>query len=145
MKNLTLAAGFAVLAAPAFADGHADVAAGEEAFNRNCVSCHVVVNDEGETLAGRNAQTGPNLYGLHLRPIGSVEGFRYGDSIVEVGEAGGMWDEESFVGYTMDPTSWLRETLDNNRARGRMAFQLRDQADAVNIYAYLVSLSPADQ
>ena len=54
-----------MLAAPAFADGHAsgDVAAGEKAF-RQCVSCHVVVNDAGETLAGKKAKTGPNLYGI---------------------------------------------------------------------------------
>ena len=34
--------------------------AGLEAFNRQCAACHVVVNDAGETLAGRNAKTGAN-------------------------------------------------------------------------------------
>ncbi len=143
MKKFTLAAALTLLSAPAFADGHAsgDAAAGEEAFNRQCVSCHVVVDDDGNTLAGRNARTGPNLYNLVARGIGTHPDFNYGDSIVEVGESGEMWTEENFVGYVQDPTGWLRETLDNRRARGKMAFQVRSADDAANIYAYLATFS----
>jgi len=141
MKKFTIAAAFAVLAAPAFADGHAstqgDAAAGEEQFNRQCVACHVVADASGEVLAGRNAKTGPNLYGLAGKTIGSVEGFRYGDSIVEVGEAGGVWTEETFVGYVQNPTQWLRDTLENRRARGKMAYQVREESQAYDLYAYL--------
>lgn len=141
MKRFTMAAAFAVLAAPAFADGHAstqgDAAAGEEQFNRQCVACHVVQDASGEVLAGRNAKTGPNLYGIAGRTIGTVEGFRYGDSIVEVGEAGGVWTEEAFVGYVQNPTDWLREELEDRRARGKMAYQVREEAQAYDLYAYL--------
>lgn len=141
MKKFTLAAALSALAAPVFADGHAstqgDAANGEEQFNRQCVACHVVADASGEVLAGRNAKTGPNLYGVAGRTIGSVEGFRYGDSIVEVGEGGGVWTEETFVGYVQDPTGWLRETLDNRRARGKMAYQVRAESDAYDLYAYL--------
>lgn len=145
MKTIYASAAFALLAAPAFADGHAsgDAAAGEEAFNRQCVACHVVVNDAGETLAGRNAKTGPNLYAVAGRALGSIEDFRYSESVVELGETGAVWDEASFVGYVQDPTGWLRETLDNRRARGKMAFQVRSEEDALNLYAYLASLAPA--
>ena len=85
MTRTTLAAAFAVLAAPAFADGHAtgDAAAGEQAFARQCVSCHVVADADGNVLAGRNARTGPNLYNLVARGI-AVEDFDYGDSIVDI-------------------------------------------------------------
>lgn len=142
MKTTTLAAAFAVIAAPAFADGHAasgngDAAAGEEQFNRQCVACHVVADASGEVLAGRNAKTGPNLYGIAGRTLGSVEDFRYGDSIVELGEGGMVWTEEAFVGYVQDPTDWLRETLDNRRARGKMAYQVREEQQAIDLYAYL--------
>lgn len=145
MKNFGIAAAFALLSAPAFADGHAsgDVAAGEEAFNRQCVACHVVVNDAGETLAGRNAQTGPNLYNVTGRGIGTVEDFRYSDGLIALGEAGEMWNEEHFVGYVQDPTGWLRETLDDRRARGKMAFQVRSEDDALNLYAYLATFEVA--
>lgn len=83
MKKFTLAAALSVLAAPVFADGHAptvgDAAAGEEQFNRQCVACHVVADASGEVLAGRNAKTGPNLYGIAGRTLGAVEDFRYSD------------------------------------------------------------------
>jgi cytochrome c len=135
MKRFTIAAAFAVLAAPAFADGNA--AAGEEQFNRQCVACHVVANASGDVLAGRNAKTGPNLYGLKGRTMGSVEGFRYSDSLAELGEDATPWTEEAFVGYVQDPTGWLRETSDNSRARGKMAYQVRQEEQAYDIYAYL--------
>jgi cytochrome c len=146
MKNLTLAAALALLSAPAFAESHAsgNAEAGMEAFERQCVSCHVVA--DGDTiLAGRSADTGPNLFMVAGRVPGSVEGFEYGESLVEYGALGVVWDEETFVAYVQDPTDFLREALDNRRARGKMAFQVRDEQEAHDIYAYLVSLAPAAQ
>jgi cytochrome c len=52
-----------------------------------------------------------------------------------------MWTEENFVGYVQDPTGWLREKLDNRRARGKMAYQVRAEEDAINLYAYLATFS----
>ena len=143
MRHLTLAAVMALLSAPAFAAGHAsgDAAAGEEQFNRQCVACHVIVDDAGETLAGRNARTGPNLYNVTARGMGMYPDFAYGDSLVELGATGEMWTEENFVGYVQDPTGWLREKLDNRRARGKMAYQVRAEEDAINLYAYLATFS----
>jgi cytochrome c len=139
------AVALAFVAGPAFADGHAtgDAAAGEESFSQ-CQTCHVVADADGEVLAGRNAKTGPNLYGILGRQAGSVEGFRYGKSIVEAGENGLMWDEETFVGYVQDPTPWLREHLDDKRARGKMAFKVKTEEDARNLWAYIVSLAPVE-
>lgn len=145
MKCFTIAVALTVLAAPAFADGHAstvgDAAAGEEQFNRQCVACHVVQDAAGEVLAGRNAKTGPNLYGIAGRTPGSVEGFRYSDAVTELGEAGVLWTEETFVGYVQDPTGWLRETLENRRARGKMAYQVRQEDQAYDLYAYLATFA----
>ena len=103
----------------------------------------MVVDADGTTLAGRNAKTGPNLYAISGRTAGTVEDFRYSKSMVEAGDAGLVWDEEKFVAYVQDPTGFLREYLDNRRARGKMAFKVREEADAVNLYAYLASLAPA--
>jgi len=142
MSKFIYAAAFTLLAAPAFADGHAatgDAEAGEQQFDRQCVACHVVADADGEVLAGRNARTGPNLYGLAGRQLGVIDGFRYSDAIVELGEAGTVWDEGAFVGYVQDPTGWLRGALDNNRARGKMAYRVRDAQDAIDIYAYLAT------
>ena len=141
MKRLTIAAAMAVLSTPAFADGHAssqgDAAAGEEQFNRQCVACHVVQDAAGEVLAGRNAKTGPNLFGVAGRTMGTVEDFRYSDALIELGEAETPWTEADFVGYVQDPTGWLREKLDNRRARGKMAYQVREESQAYDLYAYL--------
>jgi len=147
MNKFALTAAALLMAAPAFAEEAAapsgDIAAGEEQFNRQCVACHVVKTEDGETLAGRNARTGPNLYAIAGRPKASDPDFRYGDALITLGqEMGKAWDEESFVGYVQDPTNWLRETLDDKRARGKMAFKVRKEEDAVNLYAYLYSLAP---
>ncbi|WP_322890965.1 MULTISPECIES: cytochrome C [unclassified Yoonia] len=145
MKKFTIAAAFAVLAAPAFAQDLTptigDAANGEEQFNRQCVACHIVADDAGNVLAGRNSRTGPNQYALVGRAIGSAEDFNYSDGLVALGEAGEVWNEENFVGYVQDPTGWLREKLDDRRARGRMAYQVRAEQDAYDLYAYLATFS----
>lgn len=142
MKTITLAAAACLLSTPALAAGHAsgDAEAGESVF-RQCQACHVVTNDEGETLAGRNAKTGPNLYGVPGRAAGSTD-FRYGKGMEEAGEKGLVWDEESFVAYVQDPTGYLREFTGDSRARGKMAFKMRNEEDAVNVWAFIASLSP---
>ena len=116
-----------------------DAEAGERGF-RACQACHVVVNDAGETLAGRNARTGPNLYGVAGRAAGSIEDFRYSGSMAEAGEAGLVWDENAFAAYVQDPTGYLREYLDDGSARGKMAYKVRSAEDARDLYAYLASL-----
>ena len=144
MKHLTLAAALTLLSAPAFAqDLTGDVAAGEEQFGRQCVACHVVVNEAGETLAGRNAQVGPNLYQMPGNVMAHVADFDYSDAFLELKERGDVWTEELFVAYVQDPTNFLREQTENRRARGKMAFQVRDAQQAADIYAYLHSIGPA--
>jgi cytochrome c len=136
IRTTTLLAAMA-FSAPAFAqDASGDAAAGEDAFSQ-CQTCHVVFHD-GETLAGRGQpnRAAPNLYGMVGRQAGT-EDFRYSDSMVEAGEAGLMWTEEEFVAYVQDPTGYLREYLDDNRARGKMSYRVRSEEDAVNLYAYL--------
>jgi cytochrome c len=147
LRTLTLVAA-ATLAAPAFADGHAvdltatgDVAEGEKAF-RQCISCHVVENEAGETLAGKKAKTGPNLYGIVGRPFGMVDGFRYSDiNQLAASMEGLVVTEEVFVAYAKDPTAYLREATGDS-GRSKMTYKVRKEDDARNIYAYLQSLGP---
>ena len=44
-----------------------DAEAGKKVFNQ-CQTCHVVADADGNVLAGKNAKTGPNLYGIVGRP-----------------------------------------------------------------------------
>lgn len=142
MQRLTvLATAATLLATPVLADGHitGDAEAGERVF-RQCISCHVVVDAEGETLAGRNARTGPNLWGIDGRMIGSVEDFRYSPGLTALMEAEMVWDEESFAAYVQDPTGYIREAAEDDSLRGAMSFRVRSEEDALNLYAYLASL-----
>ncbi len=142
MHKFTLAAAFAVLAAPAFAESHimaptGDAANGETIFNRQCATCHVVQLADGTVVAGRAAKVGPDLWGAMGRQPGTYPGFAYGDSMVAYGETGVVWDHDNFTAYVQDPTGFLRTALNDNRARGKMAFQLRKESDAEDVYAFL--------
>ena len=135
------ALGMALLSAPAFADGHAsgDAEAGEKVFNK-CKACHMIQDADGNDIV-KGGRTGPNLYGIYTRVAGSTD-FKYGDSIVEAGEAGLEWNEEEFVKYVADPKKYLAEYTDNKRAKSKMSFKLRKEDDAANVWAYLVSVGP---
>jgi len=139
MKLTLTALALASLAAPALAQ---DIEAGAKSFNQ-CQTCHVVQNEAGEVLAGRNSKTGPNLYGLPGRIAGSYPDFKYGESIVALGATGFVWDEASFVEYVQDPVKFLKAKLDDSKAKSKMAFKVRNPEDAVNLWAFIASLSPA--
>ncbi len=141
MKKISLvAASLSLLAAPAFAG---DPEAGEQAFGQ-CQTCHVVANEDGEVLAGRNARNGPNLYGIVGRQAGTVDGFRYQRSIVQAGEEGLVWDEDSLVPYLLAPPGFLTETL-GSRARSGMSHRVRSEDQARDIVAFLAQFgAPAD-
>jgi cytochrome c len=142
MKYLSAFA-FLAAAMPAMADGHSgsgDPAAGEKAF-RQCQSCHVVKNDAGETLAGKNGRTGPNLFGVIGREAGTLDGFKYRKSIKAAGEAGLVWDAENLAAYVQNPTGFLRDFLNDSKAKSGMGFKVRKEEDAANLAAFLASFT----
>ena len=138
--HLAVLAVVAITAAPAFAEG--DAAKGEVTF-KQCQTCHSVVDDAGAVLAGKGAKVGPNLYGVFGRQIGSLEGFKYGDSIKAVGATGLIWDEALFVKYVQDPGAFLKETLGDKGAKTKMSFKAKNAEVAADVYAYLSQFSPA--
>jgi cytochrome c len=145
MNTLKIAAAaLGLMAGTAWADGHAtgDPEAGENVFKK-CKACHSVIDAEGEAIV-KGGRNGPNLYGIYTRVAGTEEEFakKYKDDLVAAGEAGLVWDEETFTAYVEDPRAFLREYLDDNKARSGMAFKLRDEADRADVWAYLVSIGP---
>lgn len=141
-RLLMLVAATALLPAAAFADGDAEK--GKALFNK-CQTCHVVVNPAGETLAGRVAKTGPNLYNVVGQPAGGMEGFRYGNGITEARDKGLIWDEDNFVAYLANPTGFLREFTGDKSVRGNMSFQVKKEDEAKDLYAFLLSLNPPEE
>lgn len=136
-KSLTLAALTALMmatSAPAAFAG--DAAAGEDLW-RNCRSCHSIVSDGGDTIQ-RGGRTGPNLYGLPGRVIGSVDGFRYRDGLVSLSALGLTWNEALFVEYMADPSAFIPA----HGGSGPSGMNFRLAAGAADMWAYLQSVSP---
>lgn len=115
-----------------------DAAAGEKEFNK-CKSCHMIVAADGTEIV-KGGRTGPNLWNIIGRKAGTVEDFRYGDSLVAAGEAGLVWNEETFVAYVQDPKGFLEEYLGDSGARSKMSYRLRSGME--DVYAYLLTVSP---
>ncbi|OSP55401.1 cytochrome c family protein [Pseudoruegeria sp. SK021] len=145
MKHLSITL---VLILLALTHAHADATApvvgdashGQTLF-RVCQACHVVRGPQGEVLAGRNAATGPNLYGVAGSAAGSVAGYAYSSGLHAAGRAGLIWDQSNFSQFTTDPTGFLAGYLDDPKARSKMVIKVRSNADAADLYAYLKSLS----
>lgn len=136
----TLAVLTAFAAAPAFAAGDAE--AGAKVFNK-CQTCHVVANEAGETLAGKNAKTGPNLYGVVGRTAGTYPEFKYGESIVALGASGFAWTEADIVTYVADPAAFLKDKLGDTKAKSKMMFKVKDATEAADVAAFLATFSAA--
>ncbi|MFV0243734.1 MAG: c-type cytochrome [Qingshengfaniella sp.] len=144
MRIILTAAVACLAAVPLWAQGLGDAEAGKRAFNQ-CVPCHMVINDAGEKLAGRNGRNGPNLYGLPDRPAATVAGFRYSSGMRKAGEAGLIWTEENFAAFVQNTNGFLGDYLGDKKIRSTMILRLRNPDDAADLYAYLQSLSPAPQ
>jgi cytochrome c len=140
----SLAASLVMAAVPTLAQDApmGDAEAGAKVFAK-CQTCHVIADAEGNVLGGKNSKTGPNLYGMPGRAAGTYPEFKYGESIVALGATGFVWDEASFVEYVADPAKFLKAKLDDKSAKSKMAFKLPKEEDAHNVWAYIVSLSPA--
>lgn len=139
-SKLAIFAVLATAAAPAFAAG--DATKGEATF-KQCQTCHSVVNEAGEVLAGKGAKTGPNLYGVIGRQVGSYPDFKYGESIVAAGATGLVWDEAGFVEYVQDPSNHWKKVLNDKGAKSKMMFKVKNAEAAADVYAYLLQFSPA--
>ncbi len=135
MNRILATAIMGLLAIPAYAEGDAE--AGKKAFNK-CKSCHLIADPAGEVIV-KGGKTGPNLYGIAGRTAGTVDGFKYGDSLVAAGEKGLVWDETTFVEYAQDPKAFLKSYLDETSAKSKMTFRLKSGAE--DVYAYIVSVS----
>jgi len=122
------------LAAPAFAG---EAAAGEADYKK-CKACHSIVAPDG-TAIQKGGKTGPNLYGVIGRAVGSDPDFKYGDSLLAVGATGAVWDEAMVAAYVADPAAWLKSTLGDDGAKSKMSYKLASGGE--DIAAYLASAS----
>jgi len=104
----------------AFADVYAaaDAGAGERLW-RQCSACHKVED-------GANG-TGPHLYNVVGRDVGSVDGYDYSGSLVEVAD---VWTPENLNGFLENPSGYAPGTKMSYRGMG-------DIEDRANLIAWL--------
>ena len=116
-----------------------DITKGEKKFKK-CKSCHMIVDDSGRTIV-KGGRNGPNLYDISGRVAASIDGFKYGKSLATLGKSGFVWSESEFIAYVADPKKYLVDKLDDKKARSKMSYKLKNDADTLNIWAYLESVS----
>lgn len=134
MKQQILAAAF--IAAASFSAPSAfagDAAKGESVFKK-CASCHMV----GE---GAKNKVGPILTNVVGSQMASVEDYKYGNSLAELGATGAVWTEEEIFAYLEDPKDYLREKLDDKKAKSKMSFKLKKEDERKDVIAYLATLT----
>lgn len=124
----------ATLSAPALAG---DAAAGENEFKK-CKACHSIVAPDG-TAIQKGGKTGPNLYGVIGRTVGSDPDFKYGDGLLAVAATGAVWDEASLAAYVADPTKWIEEKAGDPSLKSKMSFKLAKGGE--DVAAYLASVA----
>lgn len=101
------------------------VAEGENVFKK-CKSCHQV----GE---GAKNKTGPHLNGIFGRTAGTVDGFKYSKPMIEAGEGGLVWEDETMAAFLAKPKDYIKRT--------KMSFAgLKKDEDIAAVTAYLKSL-----
>jgi cytochrome c len=108
-----------------------DAEAGEVVFKK-CKACHQVGSDAKH-------RTGPILNGVVGRAAATAEGFKYRKDILTASAKGLIWDEAHLAGYLDDPTQFLRDYLDDPKARSPMTFKLKDEQDRLDVIAYLAT------
>ena len=100
----------------------ADAGKGAKVFKK-CSACHKV--EEGVN------STGPSLYGVVDREIGTMDGFGYSGTLA--GMAGTAWTAEELDAFLTKPSAYAPGTS--------MSFSgLKKQKDRVNLIAYLQGL-----
>lgn len=96
-------------------------AEGEKVFKK-CRSCHVVDKEQNKS--------GPHLVNVYGRAIGGVDGFKYSKTLAEMG---GVWNDETLVGFLKDPRGYAKGT--------KMSFKGLKDDDAIAMTEYLKSLA----
>ena len=109
---------------------------GDKTFKK-CTACHAIIDGNGEVLR-KGGKAGPNLYGVIGRTAGSAE-FRYSKALKAAGATGLVWDEIELAAFILNPSAYLKETLEDKKARSKMSYKLKK--GGADVAAYLKSMS----
>jgi S-disulfanyl-L-cysteine oxidoreductase SoxD len=103
------------------------IASGEAVFKK-CAACHKV----GE---GAKNGVGPALNGIIDAAMGQVDGFKYSNTLAEMGAGGGVWDAGALHAFLENPKGFVKGT--------KMAFAgLKKPEERDAVIAYLSTFGP---
>ena len=126
LSSWKVCAGAIALAASAASAG--ELEADRDRYIEHCSKCHGLVTERradaragGWLLPVVALPLGPNLTGIHGRPAGTVEGFRYSDAFLAAAP-GLVWNDESLDRWLTDsqamiPGSYMFMKLDASARR----------------------------
>ncbi|WP_299029684.1 c-type cytochrome [uncultured Sulfitobacter sp.] len=123
-SGLTLSSVFAafLVVGGASAEGLGDAEKGAQVYKK-CASCHQVGD-------GAKNRVGPQLNGLFGRVAGTVDGVKYSESMVRMGNDGLVWTAETLDAYIENPRALVSKT--------RMSFRgIKDEQQRSDLMAYL--------
>lgn len=102
-----------------------DLAKGEKVFKK-CKGCHKV-GDKAKNSVG------PQLNNFFAIELGSSEGFKYSQPLLDKKAEGQIWDIEALDAFLKKPKDYIPKT--------KMTFAgLKKDADRANVIAYLASI-----
>ena len=113
------------------ANAAGDAKKGERTFKK-CGAC--------PSLEEAKRKIGPSLYKIIGKTAGTEADFKYSKSYVQAGEKGLVWNAETLMPYLDNPKKFLRDYLDDKKAKSKMVLRIKKEADRENIIAYLESL-----
>ena len=63
--------------------------------------------------------------------------FKYSKSYVTAGEKGLVWNADEVFEYLENPKAFIRKASENDKARTKMVFRLKKEAERADVIAYL--------
>ncbi|SEL42171.1 c-type cytochrome [Pacificibacter marinus] len=116
-----------------------EIPRGQDILQNNCVSCHSVIDANGNNFLRHGGRAGPNLYGIQYRVFGGAEEARYSSGLKMLKEKNIPVTSENFLKYMTDMKGFLDEELPDATYSVKHKHR-RNKSITEDIYQFLISL-----